>query len=104
MTDQPATTFESVRDGIIAEHGGRACFSVAQLAVASALARAIVALADGNTAAASSIPALTAMLPLKLKVEAQATPSILEKYDLTQLSDSSWIRSSPWGSRPSERL
>ncbi len=91
MTDtatSTATSFESVLDSVIAERGGRVAFSLSALAAASALAHALVALANGDATGAASIGPLTAMLPpLAEAVPEQPKPdlTLLDMKELRQL-------------------
>jgi hypothetical protein len=61
MTDAP--THEAVLASIVETRGGRACFTVEQLAIASAVSHLLTALADGDPAGAANVATLIALLP-----------------------------------------
>jgi hypothetical protein len=84
MTDAPPT-HETVLASIIASRGGRASFTPETLAIASAVAGLLVSIADGDVAGASSVAALTGMLPAKSVETAPVDPSRYSDRELAAL-------------------
>jgi len=70
---------ERVLDSILQERGGASMFSTHALAAASALAHALVLMAEGDLSRAPALGALTALLPPVVKPE--------DRFDFSLLSD-----------------
>jgi hypothetical protein len=78
-----APTHESVLASIVETRGGKAAFSVEQLAIASALARMLCALGDGDTAGTANVATFIGLLP-PVKTGGHIDPKRLNDRELDQ--------------------